>query len=96
MIVKGLERRNKANIDFMIINESSSMKCMNSMINTRSITFHKIMQHDFVSTTSGSLIVKISARMGETSMNEIIPNNQSILEIDFDWTSRNESGRLTF
>ena len=54
------------------------------------------MQHDFVSTTSGSLIVKISARMGETSMNEIIPNNQSILEIDFDWTSRNESGRLTF
>ena len=96
MIVKGLERRNKANIDFVIINESSSMKCMNSMINIRSITFHKIMQHDFVSTTSGSLIVKISARMGETSMNEIIPNNQSILEIDFDWTSRNESGRLTF
>ena len=37
-----------------------------------------------------------SARMEETSMNEIISNKQSILEIDFDRTFWNELGSLTF
>ena len=48
--------------------------------------FHKIMQHDFAFSTPQSLILKISARMGETSMNQIKQNNQFILEIDFDCT----------
>ena len=62
----------------------------------RLITFHKIVQHDFAFSSPDSLTVKKSARMGETSMNDIKPNNQFILDIDFDRTSWNELGRLTF
>ena len=42
------------------------------------------------------LILKKSANMGETSMNEIRSIKQSILEIDIDWTLQYVSGRLTF
>ena len=58
--------------------------------------FYKTLQHDPVWVTSDWMLLTKLSSISWTSINESKSINQSILEIDFDRTLKNEFGRLTF